>query len=41
VTPNLPPIAQPLTSEDLRRRVLTLLATLNGSGNGKAPKGAR
>jgi hypothetical protein len=29
-TPILPPIAQQLTSEQLRRRVLALLAAMNG-----------
>jgi hypothetical protein len=33
--PMLRPIAQPLTSEELRRRVLALLAA---TMNGKAPK---
>jgi hypothetical protein len=34
MTPNVPPISKPLSSEDLRRRVLVLLAAMNG----KAPK---
>jgi hypothetical protein len=34
VLATLPPIAQPPTSEELRRRVLALLAAMNG----KAPK---
>jgi hypothetical protein len=32
-----PPIAQPLTSQELSRRVLELLAAMNG----KAPEGTR
>ena len=35
VTPSLPPIAEPPTSEELRRRVLAILAAMNG----KAAKG--
>jgi hypothetical protein len=35
VTPALPPISKPLTSEELRRRVLALLAASNGKGAGK------
>ena len=30
MAPNLPPIAEPPTSEELRRRVLKQLAALNG-----------
>jgi hypothetical protein len=35
--PSLPKVSRPATSEELRRRVLELLAALNG----KAPKEAR